>query len=103
MAAAGEGPFDLIFIDADKPGYADYFTWALKLARRGSVIIADNVVRQGEVIDAANRDANVQGVRRFNELVAAEPRVTATAIQTVGSKGYDGLLIAIVVTDAEDS
>lgn len=96
----GEGPFDLIFIDADKPGYPDYFGWALKLSRRGSVIIADNVVRKGAVADPASKDPMVQGVRRFNELVAAEPRVSATAIQTVGSKGYDGFAIALVIADA---
>jgi predicted O-methyltransferase YrrM len=97
LAAEGRGPFDLIFIDADKAGYPDYFTWALKLARRGSVIIADNVVRHGAVTDAASSDPGVQGVRRMLELAAAEPRVSATAIQTVGSKGYDGFLIAAVI------
>jgi predicted O-methyltransferase YrrM len=93
-------PFDLIFIDADKPGYSDYFKWALKLSRPGSVIVADNVVRNGGVIDAATADANVQGIRRFNDLVAKEPKVAATAIQTVGSKGYDGFLVAVVIDDA---
>ena len=96
LAAEGRGPFDLIFIDADKATYPDYFKWALKLSRRGSLIIADNIVRKGAVADAASSDPNVQGVRRFNELLAAEPRVSATAIQTVGSKGYDGLAFAIV-------
>ncbi len=96
----GRGPFDLIFIDADKPGYPDYFAWALRLSRRGSVIVADNVVRKGAVADAASEDPLVQGVRRFAERVAAEPRVSATAIQTVGSKGYDGLAIAVVIADA---
>ena len=90
------GPFDLIFIDADKVNMPAYFEWSLRLARRGSVIIADNVVRKGEVINPASGDANVQGVRRFNELLAAEKRVSATAIQTVGSKGYDGFAIAMV-------
>jgi predicted O-methyltransferase YrrM len=94
------GPFDLIFIDADKPGYSDYFAWALKLSRRGTLIVADNVVRKGAVADPASGDPMVQGVRRFTELVAAEPRVSATAIQTVGSKGYDGLAIALVIADA---
>jgi predicted O-methyltransferase YrrM len=93
------GPFDLIFIDADKTGYPEYFGWALKLARRGTLIVADNVIRKGAVADAASTDANVQGVRHFNELVAAEPRVTATAIQTVGSKGYDGFTIILVTAD----
>lgn len=96
LAAEGRGPFDLIFIDADKPGYPDYFTWALKLSRRGALIIADNVIRKGAVIDAASSDPGVQGMRRFYDAVAAEPRVSATAIQTVGSKGYDGFLLAVV-------
>lgn len=96
LAAEGRGPFDLIFIDADKPGYPDYFAWALKLSRRGTLIVADNVIRKGAVIDAASSDPNVQGMRRFYDAVAAEPRVSATAIQTVGSKGYDGFLLAVV-------
>ncbi|HKB02077.1 MAG TPA: O-methyltransferase [Gemmataceae bacterium] len=99
LAAEGCGPFDFIFIDADKPAYPDYLPWVLRLARKGSVIVADNVVRKGGVADIASTDANVQGVRRFNELLAAEPRVTATAIQTVGSKGYDGFAIALVTAD----
>jgi predicted O-methyltransferase YrrM len=90
------GPFDLIFIDADKPGYAEYFTWALKLSRRGTVIIADNVVRKGGVVDAASADPNVQGIRCFNDRVAKESKVLATAIQTVGSKGYDGFALIVV-------
>jgi predicted O-methyltransferase YrrM len=96
LAAENRGPFDLIFIDADKSGYPDYFPWALKLSRPGSVIIADNVVRNGAVIDADSSDPNVQAMRRFNELLAAEPRVSATVIQTVGSKGYDGFAIVLV-------
>jgi predicted O-methyltransferase YrrM len=92
-----EGPFDLIFIDADKVSYPEYLEWAIKLARSGSGIIADNVVRKGAVIDADSSDANVQGVRRFNELLAAEKRVSATAIQTVGSKGYDGFTVVRVL------
>jgi predicted O-methyltransferase YrrM len=96
LHAEGHGPFDLIFIDADKTGYPDYFAWALKFSSPGTLIIADNVVRKGEVANAASADANVQGVRRFNELVAAEPRVSATIIQTVGCKGYDGLAIVLV-------
>jgi predicted O-methyltransferase YrrM len=99
LAAEGRGPFDLIFIDADKPGYPDYLPWALKLSRRGSLIIADNVVRKGAVADAASADPNVQGIRRFNQLLAAEPRVSTTVIQTVGSKGYDGFAMALVVAD----
>jgi len=90
------GPFDLIFIDADKPGYPDYLPWALKLSRPGSLIIADNVVRKGGVADSANTDPNVQGVRRFCELLAGEPRVNATIFQSVGSKGYDGFAVALV-------
>lgn len=92
------GPFDLIFIDADKPAYPEYLAWSLRLARRGTLIIADNVVRTGAVVDSESDDANVQGVRRFNELVSAEPRLTASAIQTVGMKGYDGFVMAIVTT-----
>ena len=99
LVAEGQGPFYLVFIDADKPNTTAYFEWALKLTRRGSLIIADNVVRDGTVIDAASKDPSVQGIRRFNELVAAEPRVSATAMQTVGSKGYDGLAIILVTAD----
>jgi predicted O-methyltransferase YrrM len=91
------GPFDLIFIDADKPSNPDYFAWSLKLSKSGSVIIIDNVVRGGKVVDAKSGDPNVEGVRRMNDLIAAEPRVSATAIQTVGSKGYDGFAIALVL------
>jgi predicted O-methyltransferase YrrM len=96
VAREHDGPFDLIFIDADKAGIPDYLTWALKLSRVGTVIIVDNVIRKGAVIDAASADPSVLGVRRFNEMVAAEPRVSATAIQTVGSKGYDGFAILLV-------
>jgi predicted O-methyltransferase YrrM len=99
LATEGRGPFDLIFIDADKPGYSDYLPWCLKLARRGSMIIADNVVRKGEVADSASTDANVQGIRRFNQLLAAEKRVSTTVIQTVGSKGYDGLALILVTAE----
>ncbi|MBD2682977.1 MULTISPECIES: O-methyltransferase [Nostoc] len=99
LAAEGRSPFDLIFIDADKPNNPDYLAWALKLSRRGSLIIADNVVRNGAVIDTASNDTSVQGVRRFNELLASEPRVSTTALQTVGSKGYDGFAIGLVVAD----
>jgi predicted O-methyltransferase YrrM len=92
-----EGPFDFIFIDADKVNYPGYLDWAVRLSRSGTVIIADNVVRKGAVIDADSTDANVQGVRRFNEIIAADRRLSATAIQTVGSKGYDGFTIARVL------
>lgn len=96
LAAESRGPFDLTFIDADKTRTAEYFAWALALSRPGSLIVVDNVVRGGAVIDPASGDPNVQGIRRFFELASAEPRVTATAIQTVGSKGHDGLAIALV-------
>jgi predicted O-methyltransferase YrrM len=98
LVSEGCGPFDLIFIDADKPGYADYLKWSLKLARQGTLIIADNVIRKGAVADPASKDDNVRGIRKFNEVLAAEKRVTTTVIQTVGSKGYDGLAL-ILVTD----
>jgi predicted O-methyltransferase YrrM len=97
LVAEGRGPFDLIFIDADKPGYAEYLTWCLKLSRPGTLIIADNVVRKGAVADAASADENVQGIRKFNEALAAEKRVTTTVIQTVGAKGYDGLALILVI------
>jgi predicted O-methyltransferase YrrM len=90
------GPFDLIFIDADKSSVPDYFTWSLKLTRPGSIIVVDNVVREGKVTDASSTDPSVQGVRRFMEMLSNEPRVTATAMQTVGVKGYDGFAIARV-------
>jgi predicted O-methyltransferase YrrM len=96
LAAEGRGPFDLIFVDADKQSSAEYFAWSLKLSRRGSLLVFDNVVRDGAVIDSANDNPSVQGIRRFNEVLAAEPRVSATAIQTVGSKGYDGFALALV-------
>jgi predicted O-methyltransferase YrrM len=96
LAAEGDGPFDLIFIDADKPSYVEYLHWSLRLARPGTLIIADNVVREGRVIDPDSDDANVQGVRRFNEALAAEPRLSATILQTVSGKGHDGLAIALV-------
>jgi len=94
LAERGFPSFDLIFIDADKPNYPNYLQWALHYSRPGTVIIADNVVRQGRVIDGD--DPNVQGVRRFIELLSAEPRIEATAVQTVGSKGHDGFVLGIV-------
>jgi len=97
LAAEGAGPFDLIFIDADKPGYADYLGWALDLSRPGTLIVADNVVRKGQVADDASDDPNVVGIRRFNERLAAEARVRATVVQTVGAKGYDGFAFAVVI------
>ena len=91
-----KAPFDLVFIDADKPSIPDYFTWSLRLSRPGTVIVVDNVVREGAVTDAASEDASVKGVRRLNEMLAAEPRVTATVLQTVGTKGYDGFAVVLV-------
>lgn len=96
LATEGRGPFDLIFIDADKVRIPDYFTWALKLSRRGTVIIVDNVVRKGAVTDANSTDLSVQGVRQLNAMLATEKRVSATTIQTVGAKGYDGFTLAVV-------
>jgi predicted O-methyltransferase YrrM len=96
IAAERLGPFDLFFIDANKDNNPEYFEWALSLSRQGSVIVVDNVVRGGAVIEEGNQDPGVVGVRRFFELLAREPRVSATAIQTVGSKGYDGFAIAVV-------
>jgi predicted O-methyltransferase YrrM len=96
---AEKGPFDLIFIDADKLGTPNYFQWAVRHARRGSLIIVDNVVREGEIIEASSEDPNVQGMRRFFELASTDPRVSGTAIQTVGSKGHDGLAILLVTAD----
>ena len=100
LAKERRGPFDFIFIDADKENYPGYWEWALKLSRRGTLIIADNVVRKGEVVDPNSTDPRVQAVRRLHELIAAEPRVSATTIQTVGSKGYDGFTLALVLRDA---
>src|SRR4029079_11884456 len=90
-------PFDLIFIDADKPSTPEYFEWAVKLSKPGTMIIVDNVVRDGEVANAASRDANVQGIREFYERAAQDERVDGTAMQTVGVKGYDGLAILVVI------
>jgi caffeoyl-CoA O-methyltransferase len=88
-----------VFIDADKATTAEYFGWAMRLTRRGSLIVTDNVVREGEVTDAGSTNPRVQGIRRFNAAMAAKPRVAATEIQTVGSKGHDGLAIAVVTGD----
>jgi predicted O-methyltransferase YrrM len=93
----GVPPFDLVFIDADKTGYPEYLSLVMELVHEGSMVIADNVVRDGAVADAASADANVQAVRRYHEAVAADPRLSATVLQTVGSKGYDGLSFAVVV------
>lgn len=96
LAQENAAPFDFIFIDADKENYVPYFEWALRLSRVGTVIVADNVVRKGEVIDAESEDSRVQGARRFNEVVSTSSGISATIIQTVGSKGYDGFLFALV-------
>ena len=96
LAAEGRGPFDFIFIDADKAGIPEYFEWAVKLARPGTAIVVDNVVRDGAVVDATSTDANVLGVRRFAEKLAGDARVSATTVQTVGAKGYDGFTLAVV-------
>ncbi|WP_432183312.1 O-methyltransferase [Streptomyces tendae] len=96
LADEEQGPFDLVFIDADKPSNPLYLEWALQLTRPGSVIIGDNVVRDGAVVDATSSDPRVQGVRRFTELISEHPRLTATTIQTVGAKGYDGFTLALV-------
>ncbi len=100
IEAEGLGPFDLIFIDADKLNSPHYLMWALRLSRPGSLIVVDNVVRNGAVIDAANPAPGIQGTRRMFELISNEPRLSATAVQTVGGKGHDGLLIALVNGDA---
>jgi predicted O-methyltransferase YrrM len=99
LAAEGADPFDLIFIDADKSGIPHYLEWSLKLSHRGTLIIVDNVIRDGALIDAKNEDENVRGARRLHEMLATEPRVSATTIQTVGSKGYDGFTVALVTMD----
>jgi predicted O-methyltransferase YrrM len=99
VAAERRAPFDLVFIDADKPSNPEYFARSLELCRVGSLIIVDNVIRDGAVINEKTSDPSVQGVRRMNQMLAAEPRVTATALQTVGSKGYDGFMLALVTAD----
>ncbi|MDQ6798369.1 MAG: O-methyltransferase [Actinomycetota bacterium] len=96
LVSDGLGPVDLTFIDADKPNNPDYFQWALRLSRPGSVIVIDNVVRGGAVVDADSTDPATRGTRRLYDALAGEPRVDATVIQTVGSKGYDGFAIAVV-------
>ena len=90
------GPFDMIFIDADKPPYTEYFEWALKLSRSGTLIIADNVIRDGKVLDPNHDDPMVQGAQRFNKALASNKQVTATILQNIGVKEYDGMAIAIV-------
>lgn len=96
LEAEGVGPFCLTFIDADKVNIPSYFEWAVKLSRPGSLIVVDNVVRQGALVDEHSTDPDVIGVRRLHELIRNDPRVSATTIQTVGSKGHDGLTFAVV-------
>ena len=99
MQEEGTEPFDMIFIDADKPNNPAYLGWALKLSRRGSLILCDNVVRDGAVADAESADPGVRGAQGLFEMLGAEPRLSATALQTVGLKGYDGFAMALVVGD----
>lgn len=96
---AGEAPFDLIFIDADKENIPGYYEGSMKLSQKGTLIIVDNVIRDGAVLEADSEDVSIQGVRRFNELVAADSRVTTSTVQTVGSKGYDGFAMVLVTGD----
>lgn len=98
VAADGFGPFDMFFIDANKSNMPEYFEWSLKLARKGSVIIADNVVREGAVLDAKSKDADIRGVRRFLEMAGKERRVSGTALQTVSTKSYDGFATLLVTS-----
>jgi predicted O-methyltransferase YrrM len=98
LCLSGEAAFDLIFIDADKKSLPEYLDWSLKLARRGTILVADNVIRDGKIIDADSSDQNIQGARRFLELAAAHPRLSTTVLQTVDSKGYDGFAMAVVLS-----
>ena len=96
-----EGPFDFVFVDADKPNTRTYFDWAVRLSRPGTLIVVDNVVRKGELANASSDDPNVRGMRAFLEALASDSRVSATGIQTVGTKGYDGFVLARVVDGPE--
>jgi len=96
LEAEGAGPFDMIFIDADKPPYVEYFQHALRLSRPGTLIVADNVIREGQILDATNADERVIGARRFNEMLGKENRVAATILQMVGVKEWDGMALALV-------
>lgn len=100
LVAERAGPFDLVFIDADKTAYPDYLDWSVRLARSGSLIVADNVVRRGDVADPDNSDPQVEGIRRMNERIRANPRLRATVIQTVGVKGHDGFAVVRVEAKA---
>ena len=97
LVAESTPPFDFVFIDADKAGYPEYLQWSLKLSHPGTLIVADNVVRDGKVIDPDDPDPNIQGVRRFTDLLAREPRLCTTVLQTVAGKGYDGLALSVVL------
>lgn len=96
IIAENEAPFDMIFIDADKPPYTEYFNYALQLSRPGTLIVCDNVIREGKVLDSSSTDEKVQGVQRFNKMLGENKKVTATILQTVGAKEYDGMAIAVV-------
>jgi caffeoyl-CoA O-methyltransferase len=96
LLAEDAGPFDMVFIDADKETYTDYLRWSLRLARPGTLIVADNVLRKGRVLDEAGDDAGLAGIQQFNAALAAEPALTATIVPTIGAKGYDGLTLAVV-------
>jgi predicted O-methyltransferase YrrM len=98
LESEGAGPFDFIFIDADKQSNAEYVKWALRLSRVGTTIVVDNVVREGKVVDGKSKDPDIVGTRRMTELIAKEPRLSATVMQNVGAKGYDGFLLAVVVS-----
>jgi len=99
LHAEGAEPFDLVFIDADKPNTPNYFDWAVKLARKGTLIVVDNVVREGAILASQSDNKHIKGLRDFFARVAADPRVTATAIQTVGNKGHDGLAFIRVIEE----
>jgi predicted O-methyltransferase YrrM len=99
LLSEGKAPFDFVFIDADKVGYADYLSWAHRLSRVGTLIVADNVVRGGSIVDSSPDEAS-QGIRRFYRALATSPGLSATAIQTVGAKGYDGLALILVTGEA---
>jgi predicted O-methyltransferase YrrM len=96
IEAEGLGPFDFVFVDADKSNNANYLDWALKLSRKGTAIVVDNVIREGRILDGRSSDADVVGVRQMFDLIAREPRLQATAVQTVGAKGWDGFVLAVV-------
>jgi predicted O-methyltransferase YrrM len=96
LAGENREPFDFVFVDADKPASADYFDWALRLTRPGSALVFDNVVRRGEILDPSGADADALVMRRLHERIQAEPRVSATVVQTVGVKGHDGFTLALV-------